>query len=259
MTWRGLRPWLLLLSLFASATARAETEEEAKKRAGALIDDGNRQMGAEHPEQALRSYEQAYQAFPSPKILINLAEAERALGHPTQALALYRRFLAEAAPEAGSKLERGVRDRIDELLKELGFLRFIGAREGTAIRVDGRPAGTMPLEPIPLAPGLHTIETELPGYQPQRTETQVQSGQTVEVELVSVPATPAIDAAPAAAAVAPVLAQEDTITDRWWFWSAIAAGAAAVATVVVVASTSGGGFVPEGELGATRTSDWRRF
>lgn len=255
---RHFRP-LLLLCLFVSASAWAETEEEAKKRAGALIDDGNRQMGAEHPERALRSYEQAYEAYPSPKILINLAEAERALGHTTQALALYRRFLAEGAPEPGSRLERGVRERIDELQKELGFLRLLGAREGTAIRVDGRPAGTAPLEPIPLAPGLHRIETELPGYEPQRTETKVVSGQTVEVELHSVPSTPAIEAAPAPAVVAPVMAEDDAITGRWWFWSAIAVGAAAVATVVVVASTSGGGFLPEGELGATRTSDWRRF
>lgn len=251
---------LLLLSLFVSLSAQAETEEEAKKRAGALIDDGNRQMGAEHPEQALRSYEQAYEAYPSPKILINLAEAERALGHATQALALFRRFLTEAAPEPGSKLERGVRDRIEDLQKELGFLQLIGAREGTAIRVDGRPAGTLPQEPIPLDPGLHSIETELPGYEPQRTETKVVSGQTVVVELHSIPATPAIDATPVPAVVAPAQAGDDVaLTARWWFWSAIAVGAAAVATVVVVASTSGGGFLPEGELGATRTSDWRRF
>ncbi len=250
---------LLLLSLFVSRSAQAETEEEAKKRAGALIDDGNRQMGAEHPEQALRSYEQAYEAYPSPKILINLAEAERALGHTTQALALFRRFLAEAAPEPGSKLERGVRERIEDLQKELGFLQLTGAREGTAIRVDGRPVGTLPQEPIPLSPGLHTIETELPGYEPQRTETKVISGQTVVVELHSIPATPAIDATPAPAVLAPALAEDDALTGRWWFWSAIAVGAAAVATVVVVASTSGGGFLPAGELGATHTSDWRRF
>ena len=44
----------------------------------------------------------------------------------------------------------------------------------------------------------------------------------------------------------------------WWFWGLVAAAAAGVVVTGVVLS-SGGAFVPEGELGTSKTSDWMRF
>jgi hypothetical protein len=48
------------------------------------------------------------------------------------------------------------------------------------------------------------------------------------------------------------------ILSEWWFWGLVAAAAAGVAITGVVLS-SGGAFVPEGELGRSKTSDWMRF
>ncbi|MCA9549358.1 MAG: hypothetical protein KC933_04935 [Myxococcales bacterium] len=51
---------------------------------------------------------------------------------------------------------------------------------------------------------------------------------------------------------------ERPILAEWWFWGLVAAAAAGVVVTGVVLS-SGGAFVPEGELGSSKTSDWGRF
>lgn len=59
------------------------------------------------------------------------------------------------------------------------------------------------------------------------------------------------------------LAVESRAVDRpifaeWWFWSLVGVVVTGVVVSGVVLS-SGGTFVPDGELGNSRTSDWNRF
>lgn len=45
---------------------------------------------------------------------------------------------------------------------------------------------------------------------------------------------------------------------EWWFWGVVGLALTGVVVTGVVLS-SGGTFVPDGELGNSRTSDWGRF
>jgi tetratricopeptide (TPR) repeat protein len=45
---------------------------------------------------ALEKFEAAYVAFPSPKLMFNIGQANRDLGRPVEAVEAFQRFLAEA-------------------------------------------------------------------------------------------------------------------------------------------------------------------
>ncbi|MFO0725285.1 MAG: hypothetical protein U1E65_15995 [Myxococcota bacterium] len=242
-----------------SGLSWAGEDLEAKKQAAALIDEGNRRMSLEQFDTALARYQEAFAKYKSPKIFLNMAEAELALGHPVEALGLYVRFQREAPAELRTKLESSINERVAELKRQVGFLALSGS-EGTVIRVDGTERGVLPLEPLAVTAGAHRVEAQRPGEAAQGLQIEVAAGQSLPLRIAAPDITPPIAEAPAIVApISPVEASPG-LTDRWWFWTLLGVGVAAAATGVAIGVSAGGNsFVPQGELGSTNTADWRRF
>jgi tetratricopeptide (TPR) repeat protein len=94
----------------------AEPASEAKTRALELFDESKVHFDQGEFEQAASLLEQAYETFPEPVLLYNLARAEQEAGNIDKAIAAYERYLA-AAPGVSDRA--GIQRRIARLREQL--------------------------------------------------------------------------------------------------------------------------------------------
>ena len=71
-------------------------DDPARAEAQRLYRLGESHFRAGRLEQALHAFEDGHRLLPRPEFLLNLAQCQRALGHPHQAIAFLRRFIDEA-------------------------------------------------------------------------------------------------------------------------------------------------------------------
>lgn len=242
-----------LAILASAANARASAEDDGKQRAKRLVDAGNEHFRAQRFAEALGLYEEAHAAYPSPKILLNLAEAHRNLDAAAPAVQAYERFLRESGT-ADPDLLANVRMRLAALEPQVSRLELTCEVRGARVEIDGREAGILPLEAQVLAPGLHRVTAELVGYAPFAAEVETAAGAKTRLEVRLTP----LAAAPTRVAVRSAPEDDAGLVGRWWFWAAIAAAAAGV-VVGSALLARGDDFVPGGELGQSSTADWQRF
>ena len=156
-------------------------QEDARARAGALVDEGVALYGKGDAAAALERFERARELYPSPRIDFNIGEALRALGRTAEAAEAYDRFLVDT--EADSRQVAGqrktARAELDRLERSLGRVALVVEPDQPAreVSIDGRPAAVRPGRPIHLAPGRHVIEVSAPGYRSVRTEVAVSAGE----------------------------------------------------------------------------------
>ena len=257
---------LLLLALVGSASA--QDVEGDKRRASALLDEGNKLFQDRFFDGAKTKFEAAYAAYPSPKILLNLAEVERELGFPDRAADNYDRFVAEAGAGIDPKFLDLARDRLAKLEVLLGRVAIEGPK-GTEVKLDGRVLGRLPVPPARVAGGRHAIEA--PNF---REEVLTRAGHTDTIRIpdkqiaaVPPPAVAAVEGTPQIAATAApealVAAREeeddDSVLGSWWFWTGVGVVAVGAVAVGVAAGSGGDDFVPSGELGRLSTGTWQTF
>ncbi len=80
----------------APAAAQAPAGGDARAQAQAHLSRGNDLFTSDKFDDALAEFQAAFAAFPSPKLHFNIGQCQRALGHLSEALAEFRRFLDEA-------------------------------------------------------------------------------------------------------------------------------------------------------------------
>ncbi|HSS00381.1 MAG TPA: hypothetical protein VLM79_25155, partial [Kofleriaceae bacterium] len=158
---------LIAARLHAQPSA-GEPPEKAKART--LLKEGVRLLDARQLGPALRKFEDAYAAFPSAKILINVGTAQNALGRWADAANTYQRYLDSGADDAAQL--PAVTAALAELDTRLGrlALKVRGAGRSTSeLRIVGRSAseprtasrGWMPLPPsgvVRVAPGRFEVQ-----------------------------------------------------------------------------------------------------
>lgn len=96
-----------LVSPFAAAQDRAAARRH--------FAEAERHYAASEWSEALVEYQAANQAAPMPEFLFNMAQCQRQLGHPAEAMDLYQRFLVER-PDAPNRTT--VQDLIDEMRRQ---------------------------------------------------------------------------------------------------------------------------------------------
>jgi hypothetical protein len=189
----------------------------------------------------LAEFQAAYALVPSPKLLYNMAQVERSLGRPLDALDHYEKFLAETDSDEGDpafapKLEKA-RQAVAALSAQVATLD-IAADAGAAILVDDQPRGTAPLAgPLRLSPGPHVVTCRRAGREVRRDVELVAGGRA----RVEAPFPAPVVAAVALEAPAPLRAPGPLAADltakppvpeqrtgrpfyrRWYFWSAVGA------------------------------------
>jgi hypothetical protein len=239
-----------LIALLAVAQPAGDDEDTAarKAEAGRHLQRGNAALNDGDPNEALDAYRAAYDAFPSPKIFFNMAEAHRELGELVEAANLYQRLMAELPPD--SPLVQNAEEKLAELDHQLGRISVWTIPEGARIEIAGREAGASPVQDLRVLPG--SVEVRATHETVTKTElVEVEAGasRSIELDLIEVaPPPPPLE-----------VVEEDPITKKWWFWTVIGVGVLAVGTAAAVAATSGDGFRPMGELGTTELSDWRKL
>jgi tetratricopeptide (TPR) repeat protein len=142
---------LVLLSLLAQAGAQT-TDPESKAKAQVLLKDGAQSYRQGAYAEALEKFDQAYAIFPSPKLLINIGQANRELGRVVEAVDAFEKFLSQST-DASPDLIAEAKRSVNELAPKIGKLLIdcnISGAEITGGRKEGRantPRGLRSGEP----------------------------------------------------------------------------------------------------------------
>ncbi|AKT41623.1 PEGA domain-containing protein [Chondromyces crocatus] len=134
-------------------------------------------------QEALDSFQSAYDLQPAYPILYNIGQVSRHIGDPARSLRAFERYLAEG----GVKIDG---DRHAEVVAAVAALRLqvatvrLQAPSGATLSVDGAPLGSAPLrDPVVLNPGTHRFRAELPDAPPIERSLHVRAAHTTDVTL----------------------------------------------------------------------------
>lgn len=257
-----------LVLLCLAGPARGEDSDASKLRAAELLDTGNQALAAKRYEEAANAYSEAYALYPSPKILLNLAQAEHASGRPDQAAGHYEDYLERVRVQDPQRQKAA--SRLEQLQKELGRLVFEGGAQDTTLQINGSAPMPLPTPHLYVIPGQHELRLERPGFEPLLLNITVDAGRRLPIRATLAPAvttsappppmalpTPPPSPPPALVAQTPAAEKEES-SSTWWIW-VVAGVAVAGGVVAAVVLTSGGDdFVPGGELGRSTTASWER-
>ncbi len=113
-------------------------DPKARQIAAALMVEGVRQLQAKSYEQALANFLEAYNRFPSPKILLNIASTLRDMGRIADAANTYQRYLGD--PSTGPERVAEVKTLLIELDQQLTVLTIHVSPKGSCVlSIDGGP------------------------------------------------------------------------------------------------------------------------
>ena len=248
-------PSLIVLTILAQALP-STGDPQAKVEAQALMSQGTKLYEQGDVAGALEKFQAAYAAFPSPKLMFNIAQANRDLSRPVEALGAFERFLVGASDSPPEKIA-DARKFVAQLQRELGRIQIDCDTTGAEVSVDGKSVGVIPLlDPIWALPGRHQVTAQHASVAPTIEDADVTAGSVSTVTMRMRPLAAAL-AAPAPKAVpnfdvrtAPKPSSAD---EGWWLgrkWTWIAAGS----TVVLAAGAITAGLSAESKFNSLRSS-----
>ena len=112
---------LILLTIIAQGSPPA-ADPQAKAQAQGLLTAGSALYEKGDYAGALEKFNAAYAAFPSPKLMFNIGQADRDLSRPVEALEAFEKFLA-GATDASPETITDARKSVAELQEKLGRIR----------------------------------------------------------------------------------------------------------------------------------------
>lgn len=175
-----MRLWLAALVLSALlAPARAEEDSPEKAQARVLLSQGNALFERGDLRAALADFRAAYALYPSPKLLVNAAAAERELGDTAGAATDLRHFLDEATDDDVGLVDKARLD-LRALERKLGRIGLAPAWPAhTTIEIDGRAAR----DPTYVKPGAHAVKVRAPSGAGLSRDVDVSAGAAVELAM----------------------------------------------------------------------------
>lgn len=113
------------LALPRSVGVAHAAPDPAVERAKALFERGQKLFDVGRFADALKAYQQAYQAYPAPEFLFNIAQCHRNLGNYEDAIFSYRKFL-ELRPDTPERagVERAI-EQLEEKKRERDAQKLI--------------------------------------------------------------------------------------------------------------------------------------
>ncbi len=175
---------LILLAILAQASPPTG-DPQAKAQAQALLGQGTKLYQQGDVADALEKFQAAYAAFPSPKLIFNIGQANRDLSRPVEALEAFEKFLVGAA-DASPEMIADARKSVAQLQKKLGRIQVDCESAGAEVSVDGKSVGLAPLpDLIWVTPGRHQVTAKHASAAPAIEDTDVTAGSvsTVTVRL----------------------------------------------------------------------------
>lgn len=165
----------------ASAAAPSPATEEMRQDAKRLFERGVKLLEKGQFDAALIDFKRSREVFPTRSATENAAICMRELGKTADAFEMFRTLLREF-PDLPADVKARVENQISLLDAQLGRLVFV-ADEGTAVTVDGRPIGKLPLsEPTRVVAGRNVVRMYLDGYSVFETQVVSARGKETTVE-----------------------------------------------------------------------------
>ncbi|MGA7741062.1 MAG: PEGA domain-containing protein [Polyangia bacterium] len=221
------------------------TDPQAKAKAQGLLTEGSDLYEKGDYAGALEKFNAAYAAYPSPKLMFNIGQANRDLSRPVEALEAFEKFLAEAL-DASPATTADARKSLAELRDKLGRIRIDCDKAGTEVSVDGKSVGLTPLpDPIWAIPGRHQVTAKHAGAAPVIEDVDVTAGSVSRVTMRMLPLLVRVAAAPAPA---PKAAPDFDVQaapgaggarEGWWLgrkWTWVAGGSTVLLTGGAIAA-----------------------
>lgn len=164
----------------APAVAPATGEEQGRERARQLLQEGNRQLDQGMYLDALKTFQAAYAAFPSPKLHFNLAQTYNELGRPLDALRHYEEFVRAVRRAESERQWTLANERIFKLQGAIATLQVQCNVVDAIIIIDGVEVGKTPLAAaVRYPPGPHGVVVSKAGYEKQVIEVVLEPGDAI--------------------------------------------------------------------------------
>ena len=239
---------LVVVVLAAAAGARADEDSPEKQQARVLLAQGNQLFEKGDLRAALADFRAAYALYPSPKLLVNAAAAERELGDLPGAATDLRHFLDDATEDDSSLVDKARAD-LRAIEKKCGRIGLKGWPRGSVLEIDGRAAR----DPTYVKPGVHTVKVRAPSGVVLDKDGDVAAGEIVEL--------PAPAGAELAVEPPPVPRHEAPKKKRAWVVPVVVMGALVIAggvTAGVILGTQSASNRPlSGDLGTYNFSQFQ--
>ena len=173
----------LALLIVLLGTRSAHADDAGKARAQILLSEGNKLLAGGDNGGALAKFEAAYDAYPSPSLLLNIGTTLRALGRNAEAANAYARWVrAKQNPERLAEVE----EALAELDSKVAGLEISVNQPGAVVTVDGKTISTELLKGVVrLEPGRHVVAASKRGFSAAKSEVSISAGkkETVKLEL----------------------------------------------------------------------------
>ncbi len=131
---------------------------------------------------ALTKLEVAYRLSGDPRLLWNMAAAEKNQRHYARVVELIRRFLASDSPVITAADRRQAELLVDTVQGFVSNVSFDVQPPGSLVTVDQAEIGRAPLpDPVPLDFGRRSLRVELEGYVPHEQTLQLEGGRATSV------------------------------------------------------------------------------
>ena len=109
----------MMCCMLASPTTEAEPDKATLKLAKSHYENGNAAYNLRKFDEAISWFTKAYEVWPAPDFLYNIAQSYRLAGNCNQALLLYRRYLWVKERDKGVPFSKEERAEIEHFIKEL--------------------------------------------------------------------------------------------------------------------------------------------
>lgn len=258
-----LATWAIFAFVLADAPVAEPAGSGAAKRDAQVLLDAGLALYERHDfGGALVKFNQALATYPSPKLWFNIAQTQRELDHPVEALTAFEKFLAAASGPADALSD--ARRAVADLHRRLGRVHVRDAEDGIELSVDGRIIGRTPfVNDIWVTPGSHVLVAGSDVASASTTVTVAAGGSETVVLPVSPSGNRTVPVAAAAVFAEPPQEEPATATVTWtpptpavrrgWWlgrtWTWVAAG---------VAVASAGGAATFGLLMQSKYDDLNR-
>lgn len=161
----------------AARAGGGDDDSPEKQQARVLLSQGNQLFEKGDLRAALADFRAAYALYPSPKLLVNAAAAERELGDLPGAATDLRHFLDDATEDESALVEKA-RGDLRAIEKKCGRIGLKGWPHGSTLEIDGRAAR----DPTYVKPGVHAVKVRSPSGVELTKDGDVSAGEVVELE-----------------------------------------------------------------------------
>jgi len=162
------------------AGSAKKTESADQKAAKGLLDRGQKELSAGHPEQALASFDAARQLEDSLRVATAIASAQLALGKPADAFRGYSAAVEANRSTASPAESSAAQAKLEELNAASAQLVLDIAEPDVEVQIDAVGVGRTPLPALLANPGSHQILLKKPGFVGLTQELHLVRGQNTQ-------------------------------------------------------------------------------